>query len=72
MLNDTLFWQVVLLTQGYLSQQENTPHEGYQSVPFHLAEGFASHWGKYWRAECLSDQVTLQTLEMADASPSFR
>ena len=71
MLNDTLFWQVVLLTQGYLSQQENTPHEGYQSVSFHLAEGFASHWGKYWRAECLSDQVTLQTLEMADASPSF-
>lgn len=43
MLNDTLFSQVVLLTQGYLSQQENIPHDGYQSVPFHLAEGSASH-----------------------------
>lgn len=43
MLNDTLFSQVVLLTQGYLSQQENIPYDGYQSIPFHLAEGSASH-----------------------------
>lgn len=71
MLNDTLFSQVVLLTQGYLSQQENIPYDGYQSIPFHLAEGSASHWEKYWRAECLSDHVALQTLEMSDASSSF-
>lgn len=53
-----VFSQVVLLRQGYLSQQENITHDGCQSVWFHLAENSASQRAKVLKhsvlTECLS------------------